>query len=381
MILSKVQFAIRGSNRTRLLNKLKEQNITIYNLQTQADTTFWVSEKFAKNVKELADILAVQYDIVDCSGVRKIIKKVLKNAPYIVAVTICISIIASSMLFVFDTKVVSENDVTAKKVEILLNENNLDGTLPKSKVDLRQIENLIVSSIDEVSFVTCYIKGYYLMVQVVGTEPPNKVEEKSNLISDFDAVVTRVIVRSGTSEVTSGQTVKRGDTLIGGYHIADNTPSDGEESGDRIEVKADGEVYGKVYTHKRFEIPQNPFSFIKTGGTKIVRELSFNKLTVIPGKKVPYEFFEKKTSEIKLFGILPLKVTSYEYFELKKVSIPQNTYIENLKNKFDSEFIASLNLDAKLLSKDYQIKRIDGATFLDIFYETEQRIDNGGNNY
>ena len=57
------------------------------------------------------------------------------------------------------------------------------------------------------------------------------------------------------------------------------------------------------------------------------------------------------------------------------------TYIENLKNKCDSEFIASLNLDAKLLVKNYEIKEVEGIKYLDIFYETEQRIDNGGYNY
>ena len=172
-----------------------------------------------------------------------------------------------------------------------------------------------------------------------------------------------------------------GDVLIGGYHIADNTPSDGEENGDIIEVVADGEVYGKVYTHKRFVIPEQAYTFVKTGKSKIKRQIGFNKLAVIKSGKVPYEFYEVATTNIKLFGLLPLNITTYEYFELQKVQIEQNTYIENLKNKCDSEFIASLNLDAKLLVKNYEIKEVEGIKYLDIFYETEQRIDNGGYNY
>lgn len=382
MILSKSKFVVTGSNRTRLINKLKEQEFVIFYLQTDVDTSFWVWQKDEKKVKELADILGVQYQIENCSGVNKLLKKLLKNAPYIVAVVICGILIATSMFFVFDTKVVAQNDVYAKKVEMLLRENNIGVTIiPKSKVDLRQIENLIVSNIEEVSFATCYLNGYSLVVQVVATEIPKQNEEKGDLQSNFDAIVTRVIVRNGTSEVQPGQSVKAGDCLIGGYHIADNTPSDGEESGERIEVVADGEVYGRVYTHKRFVIPKQAYNFVKTGKSKIVRELGFGKLTVVSGKKVPYEFFEKQTSEIKLFGILPLRVTTYEYFELKKVQIEQNAYIENLKNKFESEFVASLNLEAKLLSKNYDIKEVDGIKYLDIFYETERRIDNGGNNY
>ncbi len=144
---------------------------------------------------------------------------------------------------------------------------------------------------------------------------------------------------------------------------------------------ADGEVYGKVYTHKRFVIPEQAYTFVKTGKSKIKRQIGFNKLAVIKSGKVPYEFYEVATTNIKLFGLLPLNITTYEYFELQKVQIEQNTYIENLKNKCDSEFIASLNLDAKLLVKNYEIKEVEGIKYLDIFYETEQRIDNGGYNY
>ena len=40
-----------------------------------------------------------------------------------------------------------------------------------------------------------------------------------------------------------------------------------------------------------------------------------------------------------------------------------------------------MNMEAKLLAKNYEIKEIDGMKYLDIFYETEQRLDDGGYNY
>lgn len=381
MILSKIKVAVSGSNRTRLLNKLKDDEVHIFNLQTDVLTTFWVWEKDKKKVIELADIMGVSVEFVSNSGMGRLLQTLLSNAPYIIAVTICAVMIAVSMMFVFDTKVIAQDDVYGKKVQLLLQENNIDGTILKSKVDLRQIENLIVSTIDEVSFATCYLQGYSLVVQIVTTDKPKEIAPISDLKSDFDAVVTRVIVRSGTSEVVPGQRVNAGDILIGGYHIADNTPSDGEESGERIEVAASGEVYGRVYTHQRFVIPMQTYSFVKTGASKVIRDLGFNSWKIFPDKKVPYEFYEKQTNTINLFGILPIRVTTCEYYELKKVAVSENTYIENLKKRFETEFIASLNLDAKLLAKNYVIKEIDGTKYLDIFYETERRIDSGGNDY
>ncbi len=381
MILSKIKVAIIGSNRTRLINKLKNENIPIYYLKTEESTTFWVKQNDLKKLKEFADLYGVQLEVVKTSGVAGSLEKIIKNLPYIAAVIICFVMLIISTQYVYNVKVEAQNDVYANKVELLLRENNIFGTIPKGKINLNEVENLILSNLSEVSFATCYIEGFSLKIKIVANDNPKQTEEKKNLHSDFDAVVTRIMVRSGTGEVAVGQRVKAGDVLIGGYHIADNTPSDGEENGDIIEVVADGEVYGKVYTHKRFVIPEQAYTFVKTGKSKIKRQIGFNKLAVIKSGKVPYEFYEVATTNIKLFGLLPLNITTYEYFELQKVQIEQNTYIENLKNKCDSEFIASLNLDAKLLVKNYEIKEVEGIKYLDIFYETEQRIDNGGYNY
>ena len=381
MILSKIKVAIIGSNRTRLINKLKNENIPIYYLKTDESATFWVKQNDLKKLKEFADLYGVQLEVVKTSGVAGSLEKIIKNLPYIAAVIICFVMLIISTQYVYNVKVEAQNDVYANKVELLLRENKIFGTIPKGKINLNEVENLILSNLSEVSFATCYIEGFSLKIKIVANDNPKQTEEKKNLHSDFDAVVTRIMVRSGTGEVAVGQRVKAGDVLIGGYHIADNTPSDGEENGDIIEVVADGEVYGKVYTHKRFVIPEQAYTFVKTGKSKIKRQIGFNKLAVIKSGKVPYEFYEVATTNIKLFGLLPLNITTYEYFELQKVQIEQNTYIENLKNKCDSEFIASLNLDAKLLVKNYEIKEVEGIKYLDIFYETEQRIDNGGYNY
>lgn len=381
MIASKVKVLVKGQNRTRLINKLKNENVLIYYLVSDSNTTFWIKQKDLKQVKEYADLFSVQLEVVGTSGLENLLKKSYKHLSYIIAVVICLSFLIVSTQFVYNVKVECENDVHSNKVMLLLKENNFDKVVPKNKIDLKAVENLILSNIEEVSFATCYFEGFSLMVKVVSNEKPKQSEDKKNLYSTTDAIVTRVMVRSGTSEVQVGERVRAGDVLIGGYHIADNTPSDGEENGDIIEVVADGEVYGRVYTHKRFVIPNQNYTYVKTGKSKIKREIGFNNLAILKAGGSPYEFFELCKTNIKLFGILPLTITTYEYFELQRVEISQNTYIENLKNKFENEFIANMNLEAKLLAKNYEIKEIDGMKYLDIFYETEQRLDDGGYNY
>lgn len=381
MILSKVRLCVKGSNRTRLINKLNNEHIVLYDLQSDSTTTFYISEKDFKKVKEYADLFGVEIEIIGKKGLSRLLKQSYKHLPYVVAVVMCMITLFVSTQFVYNVKVESDSQVYANKVQQLLKENNLGGRLPKNKIDLKSIENLILSNMQEVTFATCYIDGFSLMVKIVAQDLPKPSVTKKDLQSNYDAIVTRVIVRSGTSEVAVGERVKAGDILIGGYHIADNTPSDGEENGEVFEVAADGEVYGRVYTHKRFVIPKQNFTFVKTGAYKTKRQLGFNNLAIIKAGKSPYEYYDLATTSVNLFGILPIKVTSYKYYELKRVQIAQDAYIENLKNKFDREFIAEQNINSKIISKNYELKEIEGVKYLDIFYETERRIDNGGYNY
>ena len=69
MILSKIKVAIIGSNRTRLINKLKNENIPIYYLKTDESATFWVKQNDLKKLKEFADLYGVQLEVVKTSGI------------------------------------------------------------------------------------------------------------------------------------------------------------------------------------------------------------------------------------------------------------------------------------------------------------------------
>ena len=42
MILSKIKVVAAGSNRTRFINKLKDENIAIYDLVSEDKSVFWI---------------------------------------------------------------------------------------------------------------------------------------------------------------------------------------------------------------------------------------------------------------------------------------------------------------------------------------------------
>ena len=53
MILSKIKVVAAGSNRTRFINKLKDENIAIYDLVSEDKSVFWIKHNDFKVVKNL----------------------------------------------------------------------------------------------------------------------------------------------------------------------------------------------------------------------------------------------------------------------------------------------------------------------------------------
>lgn len=381
MILSQYLVIIKGSNCLRVINALKDRNIPIFEVKFDKNVQFLIAHKNYIKLKNLAETYGVEVEIVSKSGLAKLAQKAIENLPYIIACCLCAIMLFSSLQFVYHTQINCSNQVYSNKVATLLKQNKINGVLPKRKIDLAKVENLILKNIEQVSFATCYIEGLTLKIDLVANDNPIIAEKKENLISNYDAIVTRVMVREGTSLVREGQRVSVGDVLIGGFHIADNTPTDGTETGEIFNCAADGEVYGKVYIHKRFLAPKQAITYVKTGKSTTISDLGFGELMLIKHKKTPYKNYEISVTSSKIYNILPISVKSYTYYELKKVVIDQKTYVEQIKNKFNKELIASLKSDARILSQKSEIKIVDGVSYLDINYEIEQRIDNGGHNY
>ena len=129
MILSKVKVIATGSNRTRLINKLNNEKIVIYNLVTNEKTTFWIKQNDIKQLKEFADIYGISLEIVSSTGLTKILFNVYKNLPYMIAVMLFSVVLIVCSQFVYNVKVEATNDIYANKVETLLKENNFSGRI------------------------------------------------------------------------------------------------------------------------------------------------------------------------------------------------------------------------------------------------------------
>ncbi len=90
-----------------------------------------------------------------------------------------------------------------------------------SKIDYNQIENKILSSNPNITFVSVYKEGNFLVVdsQITSSKIEVLGENSADITSVVDGVIEEIVVLRGTPLVKVGDMVKKGDLLVGAYSL------------------------------------------------------------------------------------------------------------------------------------------------------------------
>lgn len=382
MILSSVRCRVNCRNGGRFITRLTAREIAVRDLEiTDTYISLIVKCKQLALVKSVA--LEYGYDLVveRYYGLKGLFTKGLVFLPYTMTVilTSILTIIASCYVYNLDVSTVDGN--RCYEVEHFLVEQGFGGILPKTKIDTKSVEQLVLTNMTNVNFATCYIDGMSLKVTVSVNEEGKLTEKSSSLTAITDGVVSRVIVRGGTPLVNEGDRVKIGQELIAGYHIADNTPTDGEENGEKIECIADGEVYGIVYYQKRLVIPSQAVYMQATGRKKMIRQVYLGDWRIGKEHKKPFEHYQCTRTVSKMINILPFTFETFTYYEYSEQILDRESYIEKVLTDTRKSVMDSMPIDGKIMKETHKIKNVDNSEILYIYIEVEQRLDNGGNNY
>ncbi len=382
MKFSSTRVSVNCSNGARFASRLIQADINVFDVIISNDNvSLKVDDSQLSALISIAEELGYQVQILEQYGANGFLKKCLISLPYAVTIMVTVVLGFVSSMYVFDIRVETANGVPNYEVRRVLEENNIVGVMPKSKIDGRLIEQLLLDSIPEINFATVYVDGISLCVSLVQSDTTEGTVKQKTLISTADGIVSRVMVRSGTAVVEAGMSVKAGDELIAGYHICDNTPTDDIEEGEKIECEADGEVYGTVYHHKRIVIPKNIMYMQATGAKKSIRELYLGNWRIGKVHKVPYETYQLTRTEQLTNNLLPIKYVNYTYYEYERIAMDKSTYIDRIFGDIIRDISANMPAGGRILSSHHELKSTAMGEVLDVHCEVEQRLDNGGYDY
>ena len=371
---NKVKVRCETFHYVALINALRSKQITVQNVEISSSSIeFVLAYKDFKIAKEIAKGIGYDIVIVRYFGIRSFFVKFCANIGFVsgIVIGLAMAIVASQLLVVINVE--CDNLSYKYEVQKILEDNYISPICFKNVINTDKVENLILSKLEEATFVTVQKKGFSLQINVQYRENPIKNENSNTIIASQDGIITRVVLSSGTALVKANDSVRKGQELVKGqFNLVDTA---GEPTGEIVPCKAVAEIYAKVYYSGQFYLPDYVMENEKNDKAVVLKELYLGNTLIGKPHKVPFERYECITGEISLTGLIPFKVKTYTYYNITEKRIEKEEYKERILYKFREEVLNSLPTGSNVLNNWMEIKTINNMEMLSIHYEVEQRID------
>ncbi len=316
-----IRFNINGLNIEKLLNRLYGMGLPLYNVsRTQyKNLCFTVPSSCGKKVIAVLDKLCYNYTKAEQKGIFTLIKSALKRAGLIAGAALFALGAFASAFFLYEIRIYGCDRVDPLSVLKSVNEA---GAEEKTffRADSAKVERAIYSNFSLVAFVSAQYKGVVLYIKIVETENPPDVIDSTpkDLTASHRGKISKLLVYQGTPLVKAGDTVEKGQVIIGGYRESPD--------GSRIPVRAMGEAYGVVelvYT----EVFERVKSIECRSGRSITEkhiEFAGMKFPISSADVYPSCDTEINSSYIFKNNFLPARLITVTYYEKVRVTVTQD---------------------------------------------------------
>ncbi len=150
-------------------------------------------------------------------------------------------------LFIWDISILGGHSYTEEAMIKFLKKNEVYMGIQKKNVDCQEIEELIRGTYRDIGWVSAEIKGTRLIIKITETNMPAPAvtaTEPCHIVASKDAIITKIVTRTGTPMVEVGSVVKKGDILVSGVV---NIIGDNDILLTKRAVIADADMEGKSY--------------------------------------------------------------------------------------------------------------------------------------
>lgn len=246
-IFGYVKAEVYGFAPERFMNLIIKNDVVIWDVEsTEQGYIFYTGRKNLLKMKPYLQKTNMKIRLLKKCGLPYFLKQHKKRTAFLVGFLLFCAMVYVLSLFVWEVKVTGEDKLVADSLLKVIEEQYVPlGTL-KSKIDCSKLEESLRKDFDEISWISCELKGTGLTVYLEeGMAPKIQADDSKtgDLVAAKDAVLTKMITRQGTPVVKVKDTVKKGDILISGtIYIYD----DNNEVMETSYVAADGDVYGKT---------------------------------------------------------------------------------------------------------------------------------------
>ena len=328
------EFDIKGLNISRFIRELKSSDIAIFDLKrfSYDHIEIGVNANDVSNFYKVANRYNFKITKTKMNFKDLLVSFVKKNSIFFLTIVLSLVSILVFYNFIFKFEIIGDLDVASReKIEEVLKANDIVVGKPKSRYDLGKIESILLNKVNTLSLVSLTIYGNAMIIN-----GKQKIDNSSILynfepiVAEFDMIIEKANLISGTMLVDEGQIVKKGDILVEPYvFVGDKKLS--------VEAKANFKAYVEVVeTSSYFE---NHTTYQRNGNVLSTSYLNILGLDLFKNKtlkclssdsrvlqnednNVPFRDFDVEIIESYVCKnlILPIKKTKVFIFELKEIN-------------------------------------------------------------
>ena len=215
---NKTKFLINGLNQEKLLNEIsKIATLTDVERHSKNETTFKCSYFDHKKVEKLLKIKNVKILKIEHEGFAFKLKTILTSYGILAAMLLSAIFYSIQYQFILRYEVVGLDKLSQNEVVEFVKDGY---SRNKHKIDTSEIEIGLVDKFDEISFVSCMIKGQTLVINIKEKLMPEEMYgEFAPIVATKSGKISEIELISGTMLVKIGDFVQAGEILVAPYTI------------------------------------------------------------------------------------------------------------------------------------------------------------------
>jgi sporulation protein YqfD len=369
-IKSETRFHVKTLNQEKLLNKIsKKFQISNVRRLNEKELCFSCDFLSSKNLQKFLKDNDIEILSIKHSGIFWRILSLSKSLGLIFALVFCSIFYVVQSQFILQYQIFGTENL--QKTSII---NFIDANFGRkiSNIDTDNVEIMLADNFDEISFVSCIIKGQTLVLNIKEKLlPDEKYGTFQPIISDKDAKITEIELISGTLAVSVGDIVKAGDVLVEPFVI--------NSAGETVKVEAQAKITAEVYYVGTSEHYDKLVEVFRTGRICEQNYVTLFGLNLYSFKNEnTFELFEveSQTSDLVVNNFLPLKLKKTTIYELSERVV--ETDFEEVKDeiceKARQKALENCKNYDKIIDEYYTIRHGSGVTIVNFCVTTQEEI-------
>jgi similar to stage IV sporulation protein len=370
-----VTVRVEGLQIEKFINMASKNGITMWELRRIDYTTiemkmYYYQYPLLKNILRKTNCRS---RIISKTGLHFLVNKIKRRAFFAAGAIVFAALIIYLSSFIWFLEVTGNENIDSRKIFSYAEGAGLKTGIHKNSINLRNVEEYLITGIDEISVVNIKYKGTKAIINVVErTMPPEIINpnEAVDIVASKDGIIDTVLVYRGQVMVKKGDFVRAGQVLIS------TAASDGSYN----RVHAMGLITAKTWYESIQQVPLSYSEDVRTGEMKKRISIKWGSKSIyLKNSNISYEKYDKieKITDIKIFGISTMASRTAEYYYEKETVVTELTYEEAFElamEKAEEEINKSMPLNTDLIDKQVERDHQEDGVRVRVLYTVMEDI-------